>query len=423
MIVLKKTHHVTTELNCITNLKRVIIGNHCLQGTLSGRQPYSHRESQPPGYPVRETALQSSGITAPRVPCQGDSLTIIGNHSPQGTLSGRQPYNHRESQPPGDPVRETALQSSGITAPRVPCQGDSLTVIGNHSPQGTLSGRRPYNHRESQPPGYPVRETALQSSGITAPRGPCQGDSLTIIGNHSPQGTLSGRQPYNHRESQPPGYPVRETALQSSGITAPRGPCQGDSLTIIGNHSPQGTLSGRQPYNHRESQPQGDPVRQTALQSSGITAPRGPCQGDSLTIIGNHSPKGTLSGRQPYNHRESQPQGDPVRETALQSSGITAPRGPCLRETVLPSYRRLRMARRQWWWHIRASMPLVMYGWWWGKLWLQYTVFNHNTTQHNGTSWMGKLYLEYNVISHTELTHWGLVTPYDDVDLGQHWLR
>ena len=238
------------KLYCITNGKRVIIGNHSLQGTLSGRQPYNHRESHPLGDPVRETALQSSGITAP-----------------------------------GDPVRETALQSSGITAPRVPCQGDSLTIIGNHSPQGTLSGRQPYNHRESQPPGDPVRETALQSSGITAPRGPCQGDSLTIIGNHSPQGTLSGRQPYNNRESQPPGYPVRETALQSSGITAPRGPCQGDSLTIIGNHSPQGTLSGRQPYNHRESQPPGDPVRETALQSSGITAPRGPCQGDSLTVL------------------------------------------------------------------------------------------------------------------------------------------
>ena len=26
-------------------------------------------------------------------------------------------------------------------------------------------------------------------------------------------------------------------------------------------------------------------------------------------------------------------------------------------------------------------------------------------------------------IGHSELTHWGLVMPYGDIDLGQHWLR
>ena len=39
------------------------------------------------------------------------------------------------------------------------------------------------------------------------------------------------------------------------------------------------------------------------------------------------------------------------------------------------------------------------------------------------------LSFEFDVIMHQcanfngDLTHWGLVTPYDDRDLGQHWLR
>ena len=58
---------------------------------------------------------------------------------------------------------------------------------------------------------------------------------------------------------------------------------------------------------------------------------------------------------------------------------------------------------------------------------LVYTYFvqseNNDKFQYPDQNWMKISGSCSGLDEHDELTHWGLVTPFGDIDLGQHWLR